>query len=139
MEDRRCPRCKEYMPLAMYEPPVSMCMVCYSRIPANAGLTLTELRDKAHRSFPALRRLRKEEARETLEHLTKQVRSHPTGAFQAIDEQIQQASDAGLKTIACERCKQDVEQYYMRQNHGIIEIICHDCKENEVNSANVRR
>jgi hypothetical protein len=129
---RRCPRCKEYIPSDLYEEPVSICLVCYARIPSNAGLTLIELREKAHKSFPAMRRKKKEDARELLAKLTNQPYTRVSGSFLAIDEELQHAKDAGLESIDCDFCKASVQDYYMRMRQGLVECICLACKETEI-------
>lgn len=49
-EFRICPRCKASMEVELFVPPVRICMVCYSQIPANLGLSPQELFAKAGKS-----------------------------------------------------------------------------------------
>lgn len=47
---RRCPRCALWLEHRFFQAPVSICLVCYSRIPANANLDFDDLLEKAKRS-----------------------------------------------------------------------------------------
>jgi len=63
---QKCTRCGARLPEEAFESPLSMCLVCYSNVPANEGLSLLQLRDKAKKSRLANKKLRNEQRLEQL-------------------------------------------------------------------------
>jgi hypothetical protein len=55
-----CPRCDIYREAECYEPPVSICLICYHTIPQNRELGIVELRRKARSSVNATRKKKRQ-------------------------------------------------------------------------------
>lgn len=45
-----CYRCNKSLPEKFFEPPVTLCLICYGTSRGNQGLTIAELRDKARKA-----------------------------------------------------------------------------------------
>lgn len=48
--DRRCPRCRVVRRARFFQPPLLICLVCYSTAKGSAGLNVEQLRAKAKRA-----------------------------------------------------------------------------------------
>lgn len=53
---KTCPRCKQARAAIAFEPPVSICLVCYGSLPGHYDLSVEQLRQKARRSRKGRRR-----------------------------------------------------------------------------------
>ena len=97
-----CPRCRKEVDVRLFQPPVSICMVCYATTQGNAGLSLLQLKEKAVRSYRANRRRNLERRRDLLEGFMPFKDVTPTG--------ISITSQDAVKTDSKEVIKRDLER-----------------------------
>ena len=73
LPSRKCPRCRAWREPEAFAGEVSLCLVCYSRVPGNEGLTLSQLREKAATSPRGSRRRARAERRKVEDLLEMEV------------------------------------------------------------------
>jgi len=138
-----CPRCRKDVDRKLYQPPVSICMVCYATTEGNEGLTLLQLKEKAIKSYRANRRKNLEKRRNLLEsfspykHLTPTAhtdRRSSKGKNVDLEDIKQEADQHEVEWFNCAMCGDDVSDddfgtaaFKMKDEHGKEIIKCLRC------------
>ena len=137
---QKCSRCGLDLPDDAFESPTSICLGCYSTIPANSGLSLSQLREKARKSRLANRKTRKvrmEEALEKLGIVARRPGVVRSGKGKNVDlkEVIEQAKQHEAEWFNCAMCGDDIcdgdfgvgAAFKMKDEHGKEIIKCARC------------
>lgn len=121
---KRCLRCKRYLEKELFQPPVRICLVCYSRIPDNQGLSLEELKQKAAKSRWARSVTGKQEWQRSYKEL---AAGTPVKIHLDLDLIEDSLSDYIPNAINCDMCKEPTHHQAQMNIQGNLQWICVKC------------